>query len=225
MVEGSLIETGVDRLLNYVQDNGKVELKEASKALGVERDTAMKWASALEDSGLLEIRYSVRRGRILVPMEGEVTEEKVEEARQETADEISERGILEREESELEQYKDMLETVEESLKEDEKEAEDLKSELEGGNLQRLRGYLEELQETESEIEEIESDIEDILASLRVLEKMEEESVKEPNSERRGLKYRIKSLFSGKNRTFKCEECGREFDTERGLKTHQGMIHD
>ncbi|MDY6773936.1 MAG: hypothetical protein SVS85_01950 [Candidatus Nanohaloarchaea archaeon] len=224
MADRSHIQTGVDRLLEYVQENGEVELKEASEALGAERETAMSWASALEDSGLIEIHYSARRGRVLVPVEGGVSEDKVEEAREGTAEELEESEILEQEQTEIEQYKEVLDRIRESLEEDEKKGRNLEDELSGENLQKLRNYLEELGETEEEVDHLEEELDDIVSGLKVLEEMEKESGRNAESKEGrlgGLKY----LLPWKSRTFKCEECGREFDTERGLETHRGMIHD
>lgn len=237
--DGSLITTGVDRLLGYVQDKQEVELEEAAKALGTDTDTMLEWASSLEDADLIEIHHSPLRGRVLIATEGEVAEETVEEAREEAAEEIRQVEQLKQEKTEMEQFEDVLDVIAQSLEKDEAEAEELTDTLEGENLERLRDYLEELQEAETGVAELEEQLEDAIAGIEVLIQMEqevaasegedgaetEETEETGETEGGGVLDRVAGILPWREQTFKCGECGREFDSRRGMRTHQGMVHD
>lgn len=221
--DSELIETGIDRLLGYVQEREKVQMEEAAKSLGAESETVEKWATALEDSGLIKIHYSARRGMILEASKED--SEKVEKVLKDTAENLREMEELREEQTEMEQFHDILERMEEALEEDEKKAEELEEVLKGENLVTLREYLEEVRRTEDEVEHLEESIEDLTHRLQVLMKVED---MEDSEEEKGLLERLKGLLPGEEdsgQKFKCGDCGKEFDTERGLKTHRGMVHD
>ena len=63
--ENVVIETGVDTLLNYLAENGKANVSEISKDLGVSEKRIKKWAKALEDNKFVERTYSARKGMVL----------------------------------------------------------------------------------------------------------------------------------------------------------------
>src|SRR3989344_3979511 len=58
MVLGSsIIETGVDRLVNLVNKKGRISSSEAAIALGVSSTVIMEWADFLEEEGIINIEY------------------------------------------------------------------------------------------------------------------------------------------------------------------------
>jgi len=54
---GSIIETGVDKLVNLVNTKGKVAASDAAKELGVGMSVVMEWADFLEEEGIIHIEY------------------------------------------------------------------------------------------------------------------------------------------------------------------------
>ena len=53
----SIIETGVDKLVNLINTRGKVSSYDASKELGVSATVIMEWADFLEEEGVISIEY------------------------------------------------------------------------------------------------------------------------------------------------------------------------
>ena len=53
----SIIETGVDRLVNLVNKKGRISSSEAAIALGVSSTVIMEWADFLEEEGIINIEY------------------------------------------------------------------------------------------------------------------------------------------------------------------------
>ncbi|MGC8851263.1 MAG: hypothetical protein ACP5O3_03500 [Candidatus Micrarchaeia archaeon] len=90
-LESEKIDTIIDRLVEYVDLNGRVKLSSAARALGVSEDHLERVALLLEESGLLFVRYSFS-GVELVSRKGvgsgkeeekrKGRDERVEEARQ-----------------------------------------------------------------------------------------------------------------------------------------------
>ena len=68
------VETVIDRLLDYVQKKGKVDVKEAAKAMALEKDQVEELAEVLRESGMMEINYTLL-ATYLIPKEP--TKEKV----------------------------------------------------------------------------------------------------------------------------------------------------
>jgi len=54
---GSIIETGVDKLVNLVNAQKKVSSSDAAKLLGVGINVIMEWADFLEEEGIISIEY------------------------------------------------------------------------------------------------------------------------------------------------------------------------
>ena len=48
----SIIETGVDKLVNLVNTSGRISSLDAAKELGVSSAVIMEWADFLEEEGL-----------------------------------------------------------------------------------------------------------------------------------------------------------------------------
>ena len=56
---GAKIETGIDKLFELVEKNGKISTDEASKILGVDAKLVEEWASILDDHSLIRIEYPI----------------------------------------------------------------------------------------------------------------------------------------------------------------------
>jgi chromosome segregation ATPase len=54
---GSVIETGVDKLVNLINLQGKISSSDAAKELGVSTTVVMEWADFLEEEGIIKIEY------------------------------------------------------------------------------------------------------------------------------------------------------------------------
>jgi chromosome segregation ATPase len=54
---GSIIETGVDKLVKLVNTSGKVSSNDAARELGVSNTVIMEWADFLEEEGIIKIEY------------------------------------------------------------------------------------------------------------------------------------------------------------------------
>jgi len=53
----SIIETGVDKLVNLVNTKGRIPSADAAKILGVGVSTIMEWVDFLEEEGIIKIEY------------------------------------------------------------------------------------------------------------------------------------------------------------------------
>ncbi|MDD5182462.1 MAG: CBS domain-containing protein [Candidatus Nanoarchaeia archaeon] len=58
-VMGMKIETGIDKLLELVEQKGKISTEDASKALKVDAKLVEEWASILDDHNLIKIEYPI----------------------------------------------------------------------------------------------------------------------------------------------------------------------
>ncbi|MBI2651610.1 hypothetical protein HYX01_04010 [Candidatus Woesearchaeota archaeon] len=57
----SIIETGVDKLVNLVNEKGKISSYDAASSLGVSNDVIMEWADFLEEEGIISIEYKLTK--------------------------------------------------------------------------------------------------------------------------------------------------------------------
>jgi chromosome segregation ATPase len=53
----SIIETGVDKLVNLINKKGRIASEDAAKELGVSIAVVMEWADFLEEEGIIKIEY------------------------------------------------------------------------------------------------------------------------------------------------------------------------
>jgi len=76
------VETVIDRLLEYVQKKGKVDVKEAASAMALEKDQVEELAEVLKESGMIEVNYTLLGtfliAKDLTKKEGKAVEEKKE---------------------------------------------------------------------------------------------------------------------------------------------------
>ena len=56
-IESSVIETGVDKLVNIVKERGRIALTDAAKELGVSTTVIQEWVDFLEDEGIISVEY------------------------------------------------------------------------------------------------------------------------------------------------------------------------
>src|SRR3989338_860551 len=60
-IEGSIIETGVDKLVKIVKERGKIALVDAAKELGVSTTVIQEWVDFLEDEGIISVEYKMTK--------------------------------------------------------------------------------------------------------------------------------------------------------------------
>ncbi|MEM3556231.1 MAG: hypothetical protein QXF56_05925 [Candidatus Micrarchaeia archaeon] len=76
------VETIIDRLLEYVQKKGKIDVKEAASAMALEKDQVEELAEVLRESGMIDVNYTLLGTFLIakeVPKEKPKTEEKAKE--------------------------------------------------------------------------------------------------------------------------------------------------
>ena len=56
-ISDSIIETGVDKLVNIINQRGKLSSFDAAKELGVSNTVIMEWADFLEEEGIISVEY------------------------------------------------------------------------------------------------------------------------------------------------------------------------
>lgn len=232
-----LIQTGVDKLMEYLENEHEVTVPDAADSLDVDDETVIRWAKSLEESGLAEMTYTASRGRIIRLSddvdETEETKAALEEAVDEHLDAISR---LQEEQARLERFEDVLERMEDRLEQDESAAWELESKAENADtdIEELDTFEDHLTAAEEELETLADQIEELERDLQVLLKLDEwqelqaDAAPADAGETAGLLERLLQLLPGSplgGKTFKCEHCEQEFDTERGLETHKGMVHD
>lgn len=222
-----LITTGVDRLLDLVEDRGRVRVEEAATDLGADRETIITWAESLADSGIIDIHFSARSGRILELADEPVDEETVDQVREETSDHVKELSRIEEAEEELERFTDILDRIEDGLEDSESGVTEARDRLaDATDLEEVRDVLDSIETAEDDLDALESHLEDAVAGLRMLEKLEREPAADENDDPAGDKGRslLARLwpFGGGddddadgggpdgNGPYTCEDCGKEF---------------
>lgn len=60
-IASSIIETGVDKLVNIVKERGRISLDDAAKELGVSATVIQEWVDFLEEEGVLSVEYKLTR--------------------------------------------------------------------------------------------------------------------------------------------------------------------
>lgn len=275
MVEwkNGLIQTGIDKLMEYLRKEREVGVEEAANSLGVDQETVLVWAKSLQKSGLAEIKYTARRGRILRIIEDvEKSDGVLEDVKGDVSERMKKITQLGRERARLERFEDVMNRIEHRLQKDEDTANELQKQYEemGQDLDEMEQYLHDLGTVEEDMDELKTHIEDLKRDLDVLETI---SKHKPDKQGKKDAERKTSLFgklkgaipfvsgskttgsesrdenadegpddepgdepedapeemkepddTATGETFKCEECERVFDTNRGLKTHVGMVH-
>lgn len=246
--DDNLISTGIDRLLQYMQSQEEAEVDEAADFLGVDPETVIHWAKALEESDLVDVTYTATRGRViqLKQADSEEAEEQIEEAKEEAAQKIEEAG-MENEKKRIEQFETVLERLEEVLEQDAKDMEELRDEVGSEDLRKIEAYLDDIEATEKDVEGLLNDLEDVLADISVVRALRQhraaasdardarsellavDAEKEHTCEecdaafytRVGLRMH-REVFGHNETIYGCADCGKSFETEKGLHIHEGM---
>ena len=60
-IASSLIETGVDKLVNLVKERGRIALADAAKELGVSATVIQEWVDFLEEEGIISVEYKLTK--------------------------------------------------------------------------------------------------------------------------------------------------------------------
>jgi len=223
-----LITTSVDQLLEYLAEHRAASVSEAAEDLDVSEEMIEVWASALTDADMVEKTYSARRGTVLTVADTDKAREKMEEVREETQDEMEEAAKeLDGEHEELEAAKETLRSLtddlearveaDQQLEEDISALKEEEQELDDAGDARHQEMLDLLHEIDAglaSVDQLEQELEGfrqrrdaIEANLQALQKMEDH---------------IEAIEEDEQVT--CDDCGRGFDTEKGLKVHRSQKH-
>lgn len=240
-----VIQTGVDKLMEYLRKEREVRVDEAADSLGVEPKTIITWAKSLQDSGLAELRYTARSGRILRVAEDESkTEDVMGDVQEDIVEGMEQIADLGREKARLDRFQDILSRLEKHLSEDESFAEELREKRSDAEdtLDELEAFIDDLDTVEEDVSDLKKHLDQLQQDIGVLTKLDalREKASEPEGQGEqeqeetsaGTKisplYPLKKLASvlsfrsGKSPERVCEDCGKEFDTEQGLHTHQRL---
>ncbi len=74
-IGSSIIETGVDKLVNIVKERGRIALSDAAKELGVSTTVVQEWVDFLEDEGIISVEYKLTKPYLV---ERKLTKKEVE---------------------------------------------------------------------------------------------------------------------------------------------------
>ena len=74
-IESSVIETGVDKLVNIIKERGRIALIDAAKELGVSATVIQEWVDFLEDEGIISVEYKFTKPYLV---ERKLTKKEVE---------------------------------------------------------------------------------------------------------------------------------------------------
>ena len=58
---GSIVETGVDKLVKLIKESGKISASEAAKVLNININLVMEWSDFLEEEGIISVEYNFTR--------------------------------------------------------------------------------------------------------------------------------------------------------------------
>ena len=183
-LEGSVIETGVDKLVKLVKERGRIALADAAKELGVSATVVQEWVDFLEDEGIISVEYKLTKPYLV---ERKLTKKEVEAKAKEFE---SKRDIFVRK---AEVSLSFLEKQSEDLKKIKAEFDRLKNDL-GLQLENVRNELSELdkyqqmkQEMQKQIEEQKNDakikIEDLIRQITTEQRKYQELVSDVKKER------------------------------------------
>src|SRR3989338_5204689 len=74
-IASSVIETGVDKLVNLVKERGRIALQDAAKELGVSTTVIQEWVDFLEEEGIISVEYKLTKPYLV---ERKLTKKEVE---------------------------------------------------------------------------------------------------------------------------------------------------
>lgn len=149
-IESSVIETGVDKLVNIVKERGRIALTDAAKELGVSTTVIQEWMDFLEEEGIISVEYKLTKPYLV---ERKLTKKEVEEKSKEFA---NKKEVFVRK---AEVNLSFLEKQAEDLKKIKDEFDKLKNEL-GLELDTVREDLGELEHYQQLREELQKQVEE-----------------------------------------------------------------
>lgn len=149
-IEGSIIETGVDKLVNLVKQRGRVSVKDAAAELGVSTTVIQEWVDFLEDEGIVGVEYSLTTPYLV---EKKLTKKEVEAKAKEFA---GKKDVFVRK---AEVSLSFIEKQGEELKKVKSEFDRLKQEV-GLELGTVREDLKELEKYQQLKQELQKQVED-----------------------------------------------------------------
>ncbi|MCJ7429200.1 MAG: C2H2-type zinc finger protein [Candidatus Nanohaloarchaeota archaeon QJJ-5] len=233
--EENTITTSVDRLLVYLDEEGPTSIATIADDLDVSEQQVEAWTEALISSDMVEKEYSAREGTIVTLKEPKEVEETADAVSSDTGEQMEavkdQIEHIEEIEEATETLEHLSETFQKSLKAQE-EVNDLLQELHKEEKQ-LEEEIESLdgeeQQLESQaletLEEIEDEIEGYKPAAMVSSfKEEKDSIETRLKTLKDLKDSIEDIEAEKKAAKECPVCGRTFETEHGLRTHQGIKH-
>ncbi len=149
-IESSVIETGVDKLVNIVKERGRIALADAAKELGVSVTVIQEWVDFLEEEGIISVEYKLTKPYLV---ERKLTRKEVEAKAKEF--EGKKDAFVRKAEVSL----NFLEKQAEELKKVKTEFDILKNEL-GMELDGVREDLKELERYQQLKEELQKQVEE-----------------------------------------------------------------
>ena len=149
-LEGSVIETGVDKLVNLVKERGKISLSDSAKELGVSTTVIQEWVDFLEEEGIISVEYNLTKPFLV---ERKLSKKEVEEKAKEFA---NKKDVFVRK---AEVSLSFLEKQSEDLKKVKEEFDKLKNDL-GIELGTVRNDLKELEKYQQMKIELQKQVED-----------------------------------------------------------------
>lgn len=236
-----VIQTGVDKLMEYLKKEKEVRVDEAADSLEVDPETVITWAKSLEQSGLAELRYTARRGRVIsISGKEKKTEEVMEEVKEDASESVEKLADLGREKGRMDRFKDILDRLEQHISDDEEFVEELREEQSGAgrDIKELETFIDDLESVEEDVSGLKEHLDALKKDIEVLSQLDalKQSASEPEpteseqADGGGMSplYPLKKLVSlvprprSKTAALACSVCEKEFDTEQGLDMHKRL---
>lgn len=187
-LQGSIIETGVDKLVNIVKERGRIALTDAAKELGVSTTVIQEWVDFLEDEGIISVEYKLTKPFLV---ERKLTKKEVEAKAKEFAGkkdafvrkaEVN-LSFLEKQADDLKKVKEEFDRLKQELG---LELDTVKTEL--GELEKYQQMRQELQrEVEEQKNEAKLKIEELTKEISREQKKYQEIVVDIQREKSFLK--------------------------------------
>lgn len=149
-IESSVIETGVDKLVNLVKQRGRIAMADAAKELGVSTTVIQEWVDFLEDEGIISVEYKLTKPYLV---ERRLTKKEIDVKAKEFT---SKKDVFVRK---AEVSLNFLEKQADELKKVKKEFDMMKGEL-GMELDTVREDLKELEKYQQLKDELQKQVEE-----------------------------------------------------------------
>ncbi|NYZ78654.1 hypothetical protein H0N99_00740 [Candidatus Micrarchaeota archaeon] len=202
------VETVIDRLVEYVQKKGKVDVKEAANVMALEKDQVEELAEVLKESGMMDISYTLL-GTFLIAKELPKEKAKVEEKK----DRSQMTSMMVTLDKDLRDSHKSFEFVEQNIRKRLDKDEDIMNELEGKvhdvSIADMEYLLREARELRVVTKHFRKDIRDLREKVKKfherVKKLEVETMKaeqERLGPRKPWHYPISMFFTRLKNTFK-----------------------